>query len=172
LLRREDSPEGVKLVHVGRHKKGTYIIESFLGRSFRDDPSASHGIHYASIKKKGGKREIPNSHVRFALQSSVGARVRGESPAWMVERKDYGKEAKLSRRVNLSGVGMAHWGVPHIIARRVSRQAAHNILGRQSFVSEPGSSRYINYNTGAIGRIVDAGGTGDHWNVEITYKTK
>lgn len=171
LLRREDTAQGTKLVHVGRHKKGTYIIESFLGRSFQEDPSVAHGFYASSIKKKGGKREIPNSKVRHSLEASVGARVRGESPAWMAEWKDRGKEAKLSRRVNLSGVGMAHWGVPHIIARGVTHNQAHAILGRQGFVHDPGSSKYINYNTGAIGRIKDAGGTGDRWNVEITYRT-
>jgi hypothetical protein len=172
LVRKEYLPSGqVKLVHAGRHKKNTYLIEAVIGRSLLDDPSGFNGGYYASVKKKGGKRELPNSKVRRGLESSVAARMRGESPAWMAEWKDRGKEAKLSKRVNLSGVGMAHWGVPHVIARRVTRAQAHNILLRQSFEPVPGSSRYESH-TGAVGRIVDAGGTGDHWNVEVTYRTK
>lgn len=173
LLRKEYLPNGsIRLVHAGRHKKNTYILETVVGRSLEEDPvSVFGGGYYGSVKKKGGKRELPNSAVRRGLESSVSARMRGESPKWMVQAKDRGKESRLAKRANLEGVGMAHWGVPHIIARKVKRQQAHNILIREGFEPVPGSSRYQSH-TGAVGRIVDAGGAGDSWNVELTHRTK
>lgn len=164
LLRKEYLPTGsVKLTHVGRHKKG----------SLAEDPSADPGAGYwyGSVKKKGGKRELPNSAIRRGLEASVGERMRGGSPQWMVGARDYGKEAKLAKRINLQGVGMAHWGVPQIIAKKVKHQTAHNLLTREGFTGVPGSSRYTD-RFGNVGRIKDTGSSKDEWNVEIERKPR